>query len=60
MRIDERLALTVEVVGVGLTAAGIAVELAFGGDLGCMLITVGSMFIALGGLLWAKVFRRRR
>jgi hypothetical protein len=48
-------AVALECVGIAVTGVGIGCELAFGGDLHLVVITVGSCLISVGGLLWAKV-----
>ncbi|MEM2386033.1 MAG: hypothetical protein QXO67_03520 [Candidatus Bathyarchaeia archaeon] len=52
------VSLILESCGIIITASGIAVELTFKAPLGYMLITFGSMLIALGGLLWSKALKR--
>jgi len=53
------LALVTEIIGIAVTATGIGVEISAGGHVGIILITAGSLVIAAGSLLWAKVIRRR-
>jgi len=48
-------ATLVELFGIALTSAGLAYEVATGADLGYQLMTLGSIFIAGGSLLFAKV-----
>ena len=48
------VAVGIECVGIAVTGIGIGCELAFGGDLHLVVITVGSCLISAGGLLWAK------
>lgn len=52
------LALVTEVVGIVAVFTGIGVEIAAGGHIGVILITAGSVIVAAGSLLWAKVLRR--
>jgi len=49
------LAVALECVGIAVTGVGIGCELAFGGELHLVVITVGSCLVSVGGLLWAKV-----
>lgn len=49
-----------ELCGIIIAASGIVVELAFKAELGYTLITVGSLLIALGGLLWSKVLKEHK
>ena len=52
-------AVILEVLGVMLIAFGIGYEVATGAHLGFVIITSGSLFIAAGGLIFAKFYRRR-
>ena len=47
-------ATAIECVGIAVTGVGIGCELAVGGDLYLVVITVGSCLVSVGGLLWAK------
>lgn len=47
-----------ELVGILMIAIGVSVELSTSADIGHMFITLGSMIIAVGGLLWSKVVRK--
>ena len=47
----------VEVVGVAVIGGGITLEIIVGGEIFCIVITAGSLVLASGGLLWAKVYR---
>lgn len=46
----------VEVIGVSVGTAGLAVEFIYGAHLGFILITGGALVFAIGSGLWAKVF----
>ncbi len=48
----------IEVIGIAVTAAGIGVELATHAGLGWAMISVGSLILAIGGLIWGKFMRR--
>lgn len=48
-------ATVVELFGVAVTSAGLAYEIVAGADLGYQLITSGSVLIAAGSILFAKV-----
>lgn len=53
---QKRLAVAVlECVGIVVTAVGIGCELAYGGQVHLVVITIGSCLVAAGGMLWAKV-----
>ena len=47
-------ATAIECVGIAVTGVGIGCELAFGGDVHLVVITIGSCLVSVGGLLWAK------
>jgi len=53
------ISLVVEIIGVSVVSAGIGVEIATGAEVGHILITLGSLTIASGALIWAKIIRRR-
>jgi len=48
-------ATIVELFGISMTSAGLAYEVAVGADLGYVVMSIGSVFIATGSLLFAKV-----
>jgi len=52
--------VAVELTGIFILILGIAVEIATGAELGHYIISVGSCLIAIGSVLWAKVFRLKR
>ena len=47
-------AVAIECMGITVTGVGIGCEIALGGDLYLVVITVGSCLVSIGGLLWAK------
>ena len=51
------IATIVEIIGVLMVAIGIGVEIGTGASPGVILITFGSMVVALGSLLYFKVFK---
>ena len=51
------LAAIIEIVGIAVIGIGIGCELAYGGELHLVVITVGSVLVAMGGFLWVKVAR---
>jgi len=53
-RTTQILAAALECLGIAVTGVGIGCELAYGGELHLVVITVGSCLISAGGLLWAK------
>jgi len=51
-------ACTIEVVGISVVSGGICYEYVAGEPIGFVVITAGSVIIAVGSLLYAKVYRR--
>ena len=52
-------AIIIELVGITVIGAGIGLELALGGEIYLVVITIGSVLVAGGGLLWSKVYHRK-
>lgn len=52
------LAIALEAVGICAIIAGISIEALMHADIGFIAITGGSVIIAAGGLLWAKLIRK--
>jgi len=59
MRLTKTLAIALETVGCVIILTGIAIEVSLGAELGYILITVGSLGIAFGGMVFAKLLRKR-
>lgn len=47
----------VEVVGIAVGSAGLAVEFIYGADVGFVLLTAGGLAFGIGSALWAKVYK---
>lgn len=47
----------IEIIGITVVSTGIGLELAFKADIYWLLITGGSLIVASGGMLYAKVSR---
>ncbi|MDO9334112.1 MAG: histidine kinase [Dehalococcoidales bacterium] len=54
------LSIVTEMVGIIGISTGVGVELATHADYGYGIITVGSLFVAAGGLLFAKIIPKRK
>jgi len=52
------LALAIELAGIAVAGTGIGLELAYGGEIYMAVITAGSCLIAIGGMLFNKVFKK--
>lgn len=52
--------MAIEMLGITIVAIGIGVEMVMRADVGYSLISVGSILITAGGLIWTKVFKYRK
>ena len=52
--------MAIEMLGVTVVAIGIGIEMVMRADVGYSLISVGSILITAGGLIWTKVFKYRK
>jgi len=52
------LAITLELIGITAIGTGIGIELALGAEIGFVAITIGSLLIAAGGIVWGKFLRQ--
>lgn len=52
------IATCIELLGITAIGSGIGIEIAMGADVGYLLVTVGSAFVAGGGIIFAKFIRR--
>ena len=50
--------IIIELIGISTVGAGIGLELALGGQVYLVVITFGSLLIAVGGVIWGKFMRR--
>ena len=53
-------AIIIELVGIATIGTGIGLELALGGDIYLVVITVGSCLVATGGIIYGKFMRSKR
>ena len=51
-------AVILELFGIAVIGCGIGVELMMGAHIGLAVITIGSCFVAIGGVIWGKFIRR--
>ncbi|MFQ6075618.1 MAG: hypothetical protein ACE5Z5_05735 [Candidatus Bathyarchaeia archaeon] len=54
------LPLSLELSGIFVVLIGVAVEISTGAPIGYNLISVGSLLIAAGSLIWGKLMRKRK
>ena len=50
--------IVIELVGISTVGIGIGLEIAVGGEAYLVVITVGSLLIATGGIVWGKFIKR--
>ena len=53
------VAIIIEVLGIATIGTGIGLELVQGGSVYLVMITVGSLLVASGGIIWGKFLRRK-
>ena len=51
--------LTLELIGIAVVGSGIGIEVAMRADIGYLLITIGSVIVAGGGIVWGKFMRSK-
>jgi hypothetical protein len=56
--VKKAVPIIVELVGIFTVSMGIGLEIAFGGEPYLVMITVGSLLIAAGGIIWGKFLRQ--
>jgi hypothetical protein len=54
------LPIALELSGIFVTLIGVAVELSTHADFANSIITLGSAIVALGSVIWAKIYKPRR
>jgi hypothetical protein len=52
------VAFAIEIVGISIVSSGIYYEYISGEPIGFIIITTGSVIIATGSLLYAKIYKR--
>lgn len=57
--ISKTLAIALEAVGICAILLGVGIEVYYEADIGFIAITGGSGIVALGGMIFAKLVRRR-
>jgi hypothetical protein len=54
-RTERMVCVMVEITGICGVCVGIGIELAYKADIGYIAITSGSLILAIGGLVFAKI-----
>ena len=57
MKRKRLIPIVIELVGISIVGVGIGLEMSFGGEVYLVMITIGSLLIAAGGLLFGKIMR---
>lgn len=52
------LPIVLELIGIAAIGVGIGIEVTMHAEAGFVAITVGSVFIAIGGVIWGKFMKR--
>ena len=52
------VAIIIELVGIATVGTGIGLELALGGEIYLVVITIGSVLVATGGVIFGKFLRQ--
>jgi len=58
MKRKHLIPVIIELAGITTVSVGIGLEIAFGGQAYLVMITVGSLLIATGGIIYGKFMRR--
>jgi len=59
MRLLPIAAVILQLAGIVIIGTGIGIELATGAHIGVLLITIGSVTVAAGGVMYGKFMRRK-
>lgn len=51
-------AVVIEIVGISVTSAGLCYEYVSGETIGLIIITAGSTLVAIGSLMYAKIYSK--
>jgi hypothetical protein len=51
------LPIILELIGIITISSGVAIELASKADIGYVIITIGSLVVATGGIIWGKFMK---
>jgi hypothetical protein len=60
LKLTRTLAIALEVVGCCVIVGGICIEVIMGADVGYIAITAGALVIAFGGMVFAKLLRKKK
>ena len=60
MKLSRTLAIALEAVGCCVIIGGIVIEVTMGADIGYVAITAGALATAFGGMVFAKLLRKKK
>jgi len=60
LKLTRTLAIALEAVGCCVIVGGICIEVIMGADIGYIAITVGALVTAFGGMVFAKLLKKKR
>ena len=60
MKLSRTLAIALEAVGCCVITGGIVIEVTMGADIGYVAITAGALAIAFGGMVFAKLIKKKK
>lgn len=52
--------ISIELVGIFFLLIGIAVEICTGAEIGHYIMSIGSLLIAVGSIIWAKILKIKK
>ena len=52
--------ICLELLGIAVIGTGVGIEIGMGADFGYIAITVGSVLVAAGGVVWGKFVKQHR
>ncbi|GAI59519.1 unnamed protein product [marine sediment metagenome] len=59
MKKKQLIPILIELIGISIISVGIGLEITLGGDVFFVLITLGSLLIATGSIIWGKFMRSK-
>ena len=54
MKLPQEIPITIELIGIAVVSAGLALEVVFKANTFMIVITAGSLIVAGGGIIWGK------
>ena len=60
MKLSRTLSIALEAVGCCVIVGGIVIEVTMGADIGYIAITAGALAIAFGGMVFAKLIKKKK